>query len=581
MASSFWGIRVASPSRAETNHSTSTSPSPSLWPETALLVPAAARRVQFNTASEMMSNTEICALESASCTTQGSAHTECAVTSDHSNTTQAGSSSTFPSSLSTTTLPSPRPIEMTIPNVFEPHYPTWHSYPPIHPTKFDAKRPASPITGGPSKPTHTFLQQSNAFQNWVNGKNAERIQLRHGPDYQRFIDELHRYQHLAVQGQTPAIRAGAKMDIERIEKEMAEERKHFSAAELQHIKDIETGWVSFVSIDNYQQAVSRQRHLPAAPQVAPERSLSKVERLLGSDGSSLGMSSWAQRCQPTPYKMSYEEAGVEFMDLNGHGSKVLPPRLSEKLPAPAEGVIPWPDKPYEILIPDWFPVAEAQGNIEMYGSTVEEKFNYLLNYIYQLEFAKSQHEYKNKNPNEDGILRDYEWDKQWHQPNPGWPHEHQRKRGGWWKCRKGPTAVAAENKCKLCPDVKIPEPTPPAQILADIMKYIGEAMAIVAESDKEEVLKFSSSENCKLSNLEEFRPLVDESAKIWGDRPLTTMEPETILLGARQPWINYNPLRGLDDSTEAVATAQIYVQSMAAKNKEQGRSGNEDAGKGK
>ncbi|TGJ81010.1 hypothetical protein E0Z10_g7763 [Xylaria hypoxylon] len=586
MASSSLAIRAAGSSSTQMKHSsnhdksTPTSPSPSLWPETVLPIPASARRVQFNTASEMP-DTEGCVLEGASCNIQGSAHTECAISSGHSNTTRIGSGSTFPSPVSTSTLPSPRPIDITAPNVFEPHYPTWHSYPPIHPTKFDTKRPVSPIRGGPFNATGVFLQQSMAFQNWVDKKNAERIQLRHGPNYEKLVDELHQYQYLADYGPTPPIRTDAKMHVAEIEKEMVEERKEFSAAELQYIRDIEKAWVSFVSIDSYEQAISRQRHLSAAPQVEPERSLSRVERLLGSDGSSLGTSSWTQRCQHTQHKMSYEEAGVEFMDLNGRGAKVLPSNPPENLPATVNGVIPWPDKPYETLIPDWFPVAEAQGNIEMNGSTVKERFNNLLNYIYQLEFAKSQHKYKEKHPDEEGILRDYKWDKQWHYPNPGWRHAHQRKRGGWWKCRKGPTASAAENKCELCLDVEISEPTPPAQILADIMGYIGEAMAVVAENDKKMVAKRKSNENHEFSGLQVFQRLVNESAKIWADNPLTTTEPETIPLGARQPWINYNPLRGLDDSQEGVATAQAYMQQMVAKNKEQERSNGKNAGKGK
>ncbi|KAI0543000.1 hypothetical protein GGR58DRAFT_5028 [Xylaria digitata] len=565
MPASFFGVRTTGSSSSQTKHSnnhnkstTPPGPSPSLWPENARPVPAPARRVQFNTALEMF-NTGGCTSEGASCEIQGSAHTECAVSSGHFNTTRTGSDSTFPSSVSTTTLPSPRPIVMAAANVFEPHYPKWHSYPPIHPTKFDKKRPESPITGGPFDPTNAFLQQSFAFQNWVHKKNADRIKLRYTPEYERLVNELHQYQDLA-EDLMPPIRADAKLNIARIEEEMAEERKKFSAAELQHIRDIEKAWVSFVSIDNYEQAVSRQRHLSALPQVSPERSLSKVERLLGSDGSSLGTSSWTQRCHSTLYRMSYDETGVDSMDLNGRGLKAPPSNQPKKLPAPVGGIIPWPDKPYEILIPDWFPVAETLGNVEMSGSTVEERFNNLLNYIYQLEFAKSQHEYKEKHPDEEGIVKNYKWDKQWHEPNPGWRLAHQRKRGGWWKCHKGPTAIAAENKCRLCSDVKIPEPTPPAQILADIMGHIREATAVVAEDDKKKVLKLNSNKNYKLSSLEVLQPLTDESAKIWGDSPLTTAEPETIPLGTRQPWINYNPLRGLDDSSEGAAITQTYVQ---------------------
>ncbi|RYC54128.1 hypothetical protein CHU98_g12081 [Xylaria longipes] len=551
--------------------STSTGPSPSLWPEPARPIPATARRVQFDTKSQIPTAAST-ALDGASDKRPGSGHTEDAISSGCSTTPRMESGSTLPSSSPATTCPSLRPINVTASNIFEPKYPRWYSYPPIHPTEFETRTPPSFIKDDLFDPTDIFLQQSSAFQDWVNKKNAERIQLRHGPAYEKLVNELHKYQCIANQGPTPPIRADARQTILGIEAALVEERKTFSAAELQHIRDIEKAWVSFVSVENHKQAISKQCHTSTTLRVNPERSLSKVERLLGSDGSSLGTPSQNQ---------PYGGAGVDSMDLGGRDIKATASNMPEKLPASA-GVSTWPDKPYEILIPDWFPVAEAQGIIDMDGATIEERFKSLLNYIYQLELEKSQQGYQEKHPDEEGILRHHNWDKRWHPPNPGWRHEHQKKKGGLWKCRKGPTGTAAENKCKLCPDIEISKPSPPAPILDRLIKDIGKAMAIVAQNDKNQILERRSGKNHKPSSAEVFQRL-DEDVKMWAlqeSDPATITQPVMISLSAREPWINYNPLRGLDGLPETT-TVQAYAQQEDGNNEEQGISCDEGADKGK
>ncbi|KAI0458701.1 hypothetical protein F5B21DRAFT_402821 [Xylaria acuta] len=577
MASSSLSAQDTSSTSDQMQHSnnrdksTSTGPSPSLWPEPARPIPATARRVQFNTDAQTPSAASA-ALDGASDEQQESVHTEGAASSGHSTTPRMESGSTLPSSSSATTCPSLRPINVTVPNIFEPEYPRWYSYPPIHPTEFETRTPPSFIKADLFNPTDIFLQQSGAFQGWINNKNEARIQLRHSPAYEKLVDELHKYQCIADQGSTPPIRADARQNIIGIKAALVEERKKFSAAELQHIRDIEKAWVSFVSVENHERAISKQCHTPTTLRVKPDRSLSKVERLLGSDGSSLGTPS-----QNQPYGGS----GVDSMDPGGRDTKVTASNLSEKLPAPA-GVSTWPDKPYEILIPDWFPVAEAQGMIDMSGATLEERFKSLLHYIYHLELEKSQQEYQEEHPDDEGIVKDYNWDKRWHPPNPGWRHEHQKKKGGLWKCRRGPAGTAAENKCKICPDIEISKPSPPAQVLDRLMKDIGEAMAIVARNDKNRILEHRSGGSHKPTNAEVFRQL-DEDVKIWAlqeGNPVTITQPEVISLGAREPWINYNPLRDLGGTSETVITSQAYAQQAAGKNEEQKMPRDEVPGKG-
>ncbi|KAI0861898.1 hypothetical protein F4860DRAFT_150232 [Xylaria cubensis] len=552
------------------NMSTSTGPSPSLWPEPSRPIPAAPRRVQFYTKARMHGTASTTA-DGASDKQQGSVHTEDAAPSSDSMTPRMESGTVILSSSSATTAcPSLRLIDIAVPNIFEPTYPKWLSYPPILPTKFETKTPINYINHNLFDPTDIFLQQSSAFQSWINEKNAERIQLRHGPAYEKLVNELHKYQCIANHGPTPAARADAKQIILGIEAAQIEERKKFAAAELQYIRAIEKAWMSFVSINSHERAIPKQYQMYTTLQVKPERPLSKVERLLGSDGSGLGTPSQNQL---------YAAVGVDSMDLGGRGAKTTAPNLYEKLPPPAD-VGTWPDKPYEVLIPDWFPVAEAQGIIDMKGVTIEERFKNLLNYIFQLELEKSQQEYQKKHPDEEGIVKNHNWNKRWHPPNPGWRHEHQKKNGGWWKCHKGPAGTTAENKCKLCPDIEISNPTPPAQVLGRLMDDIREAMAIVGRNDKNEVLLCRSS-NRRPTDVEVFRQL-DEDVKMWAleEGSLAAMtQPGTISLGAREPWINYNPLQGLDDSPGTATTAQAYTQQAAGEDEERRISCDEDAGK--
>ncbi|KAI1744164.1 hypothetical protein F4680DRAFT_283970 [Xylaria scruposa] len=553
------------------NNSTSTGPSPSLWPEPALPIPTATRRVQLHTEAQMHGTTSTAA-DGASDEQQGSGHTEDAAPSSDSMTPRMESRPVILSSSSvTTTCPSPRPIKIAVPNIFEPTYPMWYSYPPILPTKFETKTPINYIKHELFDPTDVFLQQSSAFQSWINKQNAERIQLRHCPAYENLVNELHKYQYIADHGQTPAVRADARQTILRIEAAQIEERKKFSAAELQYIRDIEKAWMSFVSIDSHEWAISKQSQMSTPLQVKPERTLSKVERLLGSDGSSLGTPSQNQL---------YGGVCVDSMDLGGRGAKVTAPNLYEKLPPPVD-ISTWPEKPYEVLIPDWFPVAEAHGIIDMKGVTVEERFKNLLNYIFQLELEKSQQEYHKKHPDEEGIVKNHNWNKRWHQPNSGWRHEHQKEKGGWWKCRKGPAGTDAENNCKLCQDIEISDPTPPAQVLNRLMDDIREAMAIVGRNDKNEVLSRRSTNNRRPTDVEMFRQL-DEDVKMWAleEGSLATVtQPGTILLSAREPWINYNPLQGLEDLPARATTTQTYTQQTAGETEEQSISCDEDADK--
>lgn len=401
MVLSFFGIRAASYKNDSMKHSTDhenqtpTGPPPSLWPEPSRPIPIPKRRVQFNTSSETTNRADR-ALEGALLKRQGRVYSECAVSSGTSTTTPMDSGSTLPSSYSTSHIPSLTPGETAISNVFEPRYPKWFSYPPIHPTEFESKIPTSTPKGDAIDTTDAFLRRSTAFQSWVDKKNAERIQLRYTPDYEGLVYKLHKYQYIADQGSDPAIRTQARQRLLEINKDIAEERKILAPAELQHIRDIEKAWVSLVSIENHEREASRRRGASMAVQVDPTRSLSKVERLLGLDGSGLGISSFTQppasTLQPTISKTSGGGAEVESTGVNSCDPK--------RQLVSTGNASSWPAKSYEILIPDWFPVVLAQGNIELKGHTVEQRFIALLNGISQLEYDESRKKYKEKHPDE-------------------------------------------------------------------------------------------------------------------------------------------------------------------------------------
>lgn len=385
---------------------TTVGPPPSLWPEPPAQptqpIPTAKRRVRFNFALETV-GTASATLDASLYHQQESGSSGCVTSSGDSATTQAGSSSTFPSSAgSSSSIPRARPVGPKVTDTFQKHYPRWFSYPPHphDPRQFDTKKAGIFVDCDSFDPTDEFLERSSIFQEYVDQKNSARIRLRHNPQYESLVDALHKCQYLVNHGPTPAIRTCARMNIPQIKAEMAEERKKLSSSEMQHVKDIEEAWMNFVSIDEYEQAVARQRHAASLPRIEPKSSLSRVESLLGSDGSSLGVANWTQACsaadsQTALNKMLNAENGVESTGFQGLDAN-RQPLDSVGNPSINPSANQWPDKPYQILVPDWFPIAEGLGRLRTNGPTTADRFTNLLNYIHQLEFLRGQRDYKEK-----------------------------------------------------------------------------------------------------------------------------------------------------------------------------------------
>ncbi|KAI1817956.1 hypothetical protein GGS20DRAFT_424677 [Poronia punctata] len=511
--------------------STVSGPSPSLWPEP----PLAPSNTQRST-SVVQSGRE-------------GKHTADNASSDLANTgKQDAHGSTFPQLRSKNCgPPASKPIEISrvsVPGLFEPHYPTWHSYPPIHPKKFEEPKSCTPVDdNGPADSTATFLRQSVAFQQWLECKKAELTHLGRGPAYEELFQAIQEYERLATQGTSPPIQAKAEQTMSKIKAEMARIREQTFAEERQHFQDMENEVVSsgsLRSLRSHEQEASRQRHMSPIPRSEPKQSLSRVESLLGSDGSSPTVFHWGR--QPPVPADATKPSSAAPEDASTKGAE-NPPSLT----AMANTFTKAPE-PYAILVPDWFPVAEARGSFQIIGATVQDRYKSLCNYIYDLERAKEQHEYHKKHPEEEGVLRDHNWDKNIHPPNPGWPREYQRRHGGLWKCRKGRTASKAEKNCKLCKDEPRREMSDPATAFNEVMEQINQAMKIVAENDKMEILKRSNNKTKNSSS--------NNSNNTTAYRGLRISDPPAATKVDRVN-VNYHPLRGLElDYAEDVRPPQ-------------------------
>ncbi|KAL8381252.1 hypothetical protein RB595_005502 [Gaeumannomyces hyphopodioides] len=172
-------------------------------------------------------------------------------------------------------------------------------------------------------------------------------------------------------------------------------------------------------------------------------------------------------------------------------------------------------------IPDWFCLLEKKGWVTLRSQGEENRFAELLNKLGRLEDEVRRQEYTCKQEEQAGGqgTRKTPWDDHFHEPNPGWAHESQRIRGGWWTCRDGEDAPLAERLCQICrsespesstcgspvaktPYRRTPKSPPPARIpqrkqrqrhdskvlaadyLEELMGHVRTAMAIVAEKDK-------------------------------------------------------------------------------------------------
>lgn len=99
-------------------------------------------------------------------------------------------------------------------------------------------------------------------------------------------------------------------------------------------------------------------------------------------------------------------------------------------------------------LPEWFAVLESRKKIPLAGNDRKQRWVELFNRISILS--------REKNSDPEGTGRIDQWgDKEWHDAHASWPHENQRKKGGFWKCRRGLGATTVERACKKCNRKKI------------------------------------------------------------------------------------------------------------------------------
>ncbi|KFH47716.1 hypothetical protein ACRE_013480 [Hapsidospora chrysogenum ATCC 11550] len=85
----------------------------------------------------------------------------------------------------------------------------------------------------------------------------------------------------------------------------------------------------------------------------------------------------------------------------------------------------FPDKPYEILVPDWFPVFASYHLVKLTDNQpMAERFRELLNTIHRLEDEIKIRKAKEAETGQKAFV------KKWHEPAPNWEHAMHRKNGG-------------------------------------------------------------------------------------------------------------------------------------------------------
>ncbi|KAI1763779.1 hypothetical protein GGR53DRAFT_467059 [Hypoxylon sp. FL1150] len=128
-------------------------------------------------------------------------------------------------------------------------------------------------------------------------------------------------------------------------------------------------------------------------------------------------------------------------------------------------------------IPDWFYILREKLTELVPGGNDVVTFQNLLNLIDNLQLEVDY-------CNQRGDAKS--WDKVWHDPDNKWPHEFQRLKGGWWRCRSGPEAPKVERRCPAC-HAKSEKTLPhsnPQEDLHRLMESILASMKDVAKVDQ-------------------------------------------------------------------------------------------------
>ncbi|OTB03303.1 hypothetical protein M426DRAFT_321871 [Hypoxylon sp. CI-4A] len=343
--------------------------------------------------------------------------------------------------------------------------------------------------------TDLHIKQSNAVRDRIQEINDERQALPTVEEDEN--DETHKllklYQQVSLQVKDTSAQTFAKEKVKAIEKKLPQDRKVNAEKNQKLLEEAQEIYYKFMDVEACENQRTAQRR--AAEIVRSQRKpvLTKAERLLGLGESSTSDRTFLQEKHlyftGSPLKlstMSFEDAVFAGMELDDEPQGSASNQSQNRIPRASMSSDSAQSAPSNLHIPDWFAHID-QLDLQLVGDDTEARWKHLLNLMGTLEKQVNQGEEKKK-----------AWDKNWHEPSPHWRHPHQQRSGGWWKCGSGPDATMAEKQCKLChsePPKQSTSAAGPKERLDKIMDAVNEAMKIVAEKDKEEVLKRLRQEN--------------------------------------------------------------------------------------
>ncbi|KAI1377565.1 hypothetical protein F4677DRAFT_40745 [Hypoxylon crocopeplum] len=439
---------------------------------------------------------------------------------------------------------------------------SWNSYPPRRTPNFDifSRKPIIESTAkglqDVKEITDSHIEQSAALQEWLGQATSERKSHLNLEGIKDRMDLLDIHLRTSTEAPDPYTRTCARMKATEVEAEVYADRKEYAKTDRALLSDIQETYHAFVDIRGYESHASARNHaLETTRKLQPTQQITKVESLLGSDGSLSTTPTFSTGNQlyflGDPLKLAkipFDKAlaaGLEQLD--GTSQTPPPPTLPDVLqPGPPQkrGSVLGASFPLELSptpsstlqIPDWFPVLDTSDKLYLEGTGLSARWNSLLQRIDTLEKRIEDEKMRE-------MAKKPTWDKEWHDPSPRWKFPHQRKNGGWWKCRSGPDAPDAERMCHRChykPQTKqqqIPK-LESKEELGCIMDAVTQAMGEIAQKDKavaREILRMGKKED-KISDAELWKKDLDSSE--YG----ATAE-ETTERGNR-----YSLLRGYEDT---------------------------------
>ncbi|CAJ2513766.1 Uu.00g018850.m01.CDS01 [Anthostomella pinea] len=307
-------------------------------------------------------------------------------------------------------------------------------YPPGNTRPLPARTFDAPIMILSRKSIKHYLEQSVTLQKWAQQRTEGKAKLWLDKKYLEKVDNLKVHERKAAEIRDPGVKARAQDKIRHLQQEVSVEKQKILTKESQHIKETERAWATFVSIKAHEEEAAIRHNirnilgLPSNPLVT-----SRVEKLLGSDGT-------------VPQTPSLPTHTLSFF----RGSPLTHTRMSweEAMAGSMEGIADKSDLnndiPYDIKIPEWFAVLDAQRQVRLTGNTPRDRWVYLCNMLFNLEASIR-------------ILR--------------YQEEHKDELA-WTKCVTNPP---------------IPGPMSSQEMMNEVQACINQAMAKVRAADKEVV----------------------------------------------------------------------------------------------